>query len=107
MVGLIIDSTKIEQYLNELSNLSNSSFVDNYSPSASPAMWVTVEGNNMSAPVTIKAFPSDSVNQFIINSSFNPNAYFSDAKGNLTGRIFKKLPDFLKQIPAEELKGKK
>lgn len=107
MEGLIIDSNKVDQYLNELANLSSSSFVDNYSPSSSPAMWLTIEGNNMAAPVTIKAFPSDSINQFIINSSFNTNAYFSAAKGNLTGRIFKKLPDFQKELPMEDLKGKK
>lgn len=98
------DSNKIEQYLNDLSYLANSSFVDNYSPSSSPAMWVTVEGNNMASPVTLKAFQADSANRFIINSSVNPNSWFSAAKGNLTGRIFKKLPDFLTEVPQEEKK---
>jgi hypothetical protein len=98
-----LDSNKVEQYLNDLSYLTNSAFADNYSPPASPVMWLTFEGNNMASPVTLKAFPADSMNQYIIHSSYNPNAYFSAAKGNLTGRVFKKLTDFLKQ--PEEVKN--
>lgn len=104
--SLEIDSDKVEQYLNDLTYLSNSSFADNYSPAASPFMWITVEGNNRSSPVTIKAFAADSTHQFIINSSYNPDAYFSAAKGNLTGRIFKKQEDFLMALPADEKKIK-
>lgn len=98
------DSNKTDQYLNDLSYLTSSSFVDNYSPSASPVMWITIEGNNMASPVTVKAFPADSENQYVVNSSANPNAWFSAAKGNLTGRIFKKLPDFQAEAPLEEKK---
>lgn len=99
-----IDSSKVDQYLNELSYLSNSGFMDNYSPLATPGMWLTIEGNNMAAPITIKAFPADSANQYILNSSYNPNAWFSGTNGNLTGRIFKKLPELLKEAPAEDQK---
>lgn len=95
------DSDKVEQYLNDLSYLANSSFVDNFSPPVLPAMWLTIEGNNMASPVTIRAFPADSTDRFIINSSSNPDAWFSAAKGNLTGRIFKKSSEFLKKIPGE------
>ena len=106
--SIATDSAKIEQYLNELSSLSNSSFVDDYKPNSSPLIWITIEGNNMASPITIKAFPADSVNQFIINSSFNSAAYFSAGKGNLSERIFKGKQNFLTEITvAEEKKGKK
>lgn len=102
------DSTKIVQFLNEITNMSSSAFADNYSPSSSPAMWLTIEGNNMAAPLTIKAFAADSVNQYIIHSSFNPNAYFSAAKGNLTDRIFKRRQFFLQEkSDTEEVKKTK
>ncbi len=102
------DTVKIEQFINSFSNLSNSSFVDNYSPSVPASMTVTVEGNNMASPVSIKAFLSDSASKLIVNSSFNPKSYFMDEKGSLSERIFKKFTDFLKTpVPAEEIKGKK
>lgn len=83
------DSNKVARYLNELSFLSSSAFADHYSPSASPVLLLTIEGNNMGSPVTLRAFSADTANQYIIHSSYNPNAYFSAAKGNLTQRIFK------------------
>lgn len=95
-----VDSGRIDKYISDISFISNSSFVDNYSAASTPAFWVTIEGNNMPGPVVIKAFAADSANQFFIHSSYNPKAWFSSAKGNLAGRIFKKLTDFMAEAPA-------
>jgi len=96
------DSNKVEQYLNTISSLSSSSFVDNYTPGSSPVMSLTIRGNNMPAPVLIKAFSADSIQRYIIHSSFNSGAYFSANANDLDKQIFKKRNDFLSIIKVEE-----
>jgi hypothetical protein len=39
-----------------------------------------IHGVNQSAPVTIQAYPADSTRKYILHSSLNPDAYFSEAE---------------------------
>ena len=72
--------------------------------SSTPGYTVKIEGNNFT-PVEIKAFPADSVNQFIVVSSLIPESKFSGSKGKLFERVFPSIPELL-GLPKEE-NGKK
>jgi len=85
--GQQADSTKTIQYLTALETMQNSSFVDSYTPSSTPIFTLTIQGNNQPAPITVLAYPADSTQRFILNSSLNKDAYFSD-QSKMSERIF-------------------
>ena len=99
------DSTKMKTYISKISRVTGSKFIDDVKPaSATPEYSVKIEGNNF-IPVEIKAFPADSVNQYVIVSSKIPDSRFSGSKGKLFDRIFPSIPELL-GLPKEE-EGKK
>jgi hypothetical protein len=99
------DSAKTMAYVSKLCRITGSTFIDDVKPeSSTPGYTVKIEGNNF-APVEIKAFPADSVNQFIVVSSLIPDSQFSGSKGKLFERVFPSIPELL-GIPKEE-NGKK
>jgi hypothetical protein len=82
------DSAKVAQYLSQVSSMQSTGFVENYSPASTPVYTVTMKGNNLSSPVIVRAFPADSTQKFILHSSMNPDAYFSESQSHLADRIF-------------------
>ena len=94
--GQQADSAKTMQYLNQLASVQGSGFVDGYTPSSTPIFLVSIVGNNQSVPINIQAYPSDSTYQFILHSSLNPDAYFSEAQSRLKERVFKGRGEFLR-----------
>ncbi len=91
------DSAKTVQYLNEIATLQNSSFVDQYTPSSTPVFTLSIQGNNQSTPITIQAYAADSIQKFILHSSLNPDAYFSDGQSHIAERVFKSRTNFIAQ----------
>ena len=91
------DSTKTIQYLTELANTQSSSFVDQYTPASTPVFTLTISGNNQSSPITVLAYPADSVQKYILHSNLNPEVYFSEAQSRLTDRIFVGKQKFFKE----------
>jgi hypothetical protein len=89
----LADSAKVQQYFDGISYLNSTSFKDNFQET-SPVMTLTIEGNNFS-PATIRAFPADSVEKFIIHSSYNQSSYFIAGSEKLHERFFKPKKDFL------------
>ena len=98
------DSTKTEQYLSQLASMQSSGFVDGYSPSSTPVFTLSINGNNQPAPITVQAFPADSAQKFILHSSLNPDAYFSEAQSNIASRLFTGRKNF---FASEESQKKK
>jgi len=86
--GEMADSTKIVNYLNGLANMQSSGFVDGYTPSSTPVFTLSIQGNNQPAAISVLAYPADSTQKFILHSSQNADAYFSEAQSNIAGRIF-------------------
>ncbi len=86
--GEAADSGKVAQFLSQVSNMQSTGFVDGYSPSSTPVFTVLLKGNNQSSPVTVQAYPADSTQKFILHSSLNPEAYFSESQSHLSDRIF-------------------
>ncbi len=76
--GANVDSTAIASYLSDIRYLSNSNFVDDVPSSAlvSPTVSMNIKQNG-NVDIIIKAFQHP-VHKWIINSSENPLAYFTD-----------------------------
>jgi len=85
--GIPVDSVKTASYISIISRLMSYDFVADVQHSDIPEYKLTIEGNNF-APVVINAFLADPENQFIIQSSANPDGSFSGAKSGLTEKIF-------------------
>ncbi|MCD4735898.1 MAG: DUF4340 domain-containing protein [Bacteroidales bacterium] len=94
--GVLSDSAATVQYLASIGRITSTDFVDDAMPmSNTPAFFVKIEGNNI-LPIELKAYPADTVNQFLITSSINQGAKFSGAKAGLFDKIFKPKGNFLK-----------
>lgn len=78
VLGSQTDSAATASYLNDIRNLSNSNFVDDVSPSAlvSPTMSMNIKQSGK-ADILVKAFQHP-VHNWIVNSSANPESYFTD-----------------------------
>ncbi|MCK4661371.1 MAG: DUF4340 domain-containing protein [Bacteroidales bacterium] len=87
--GLITDSTETANYFNSVSMLTSYDFIDDVNENSliQPEFSLTIEGNNFN-PVKVNAFIADTVNQYIITTSLNEEAYFSGTKSNLFEKIF-------------------
>ena len=82
------DSAKTIQYLNQLASVQGNGFVDGYSPASTPIFTISITGNNQSGPIIVQAYPADSTKKFILHSSLNPEAYFSETESHLKDRLF-------------------
>ena len=85
--GEALDSSKVATYLNSLSSLYGSEFVDDAVVPGPLKFSLRIEGKNFQ-PVELKAYSADVANQYIITSSMNVEGKFSGLKGDLTKRIF-------------------
>jgi hypothetical protein len=93
--GITADSSAMASYLNALSRKSNSTFIDGFSPVIGPDYQLTINGTNM-VPVIIKAYRKGE-NDYVMNSSQNPDSYFTSPRSGLFGNIFKPKSQFLKK----------
>jgi hypothetical protein len=95
--GLLCDSASVAGYLNTLSMLSSSNFVDDQKPLNDMADFtLNIEGNNFASPIVVKAFKADTVNRYLVSSSLNEGAYFSGKSNDLSDRIFAGKNKFFK-----------
>ncbi len=98
--GLLTDSALVVSYLSSLAWLNSSSFIEESAlTSNTPVFTLSIEGENMAAPIKIRAFPADTINLYAITSSMNNGTYFSGSKNGLFNKIFADKDSFL-NIPA-------
>ena len=91
------DSNETIRYLANFRKLTSSAFIDEVEPTnPAPSFTVKIDANN-SAPVELKAYPADSVNQFIVTSSMVSDAKYSGAKNRLFDKIFVGPDKFIKK----------
>jgi hypothetical protein len=90
------DPTSVTDYLNALGSINGQDFKDGYVPVSNPVYQINVEGNNL-LNLTVKCFPSDGTDDYILNSSLNPDAYFVSKKDGIFNQIFKSRIHFLKK----------
>jgi hypothetical protein len=92
IAGKTADSTKISNYLNGISNLNNSEFVDEFTP-VNPLMVLTIERDTASS-IVVKCFSGKKENEYILNSSLNPKAYYTSSSGGVFSSLFKGPKEF-------------
>ncbi len=79
------DQGRVDQYLNRLTSVSGSSFSNDASPGSNPDFQLAIEGNNQ-LQIFVRAWQSGS--NYIINSSINPDSYFTSAKDGIFSQLF-------------------
>lgn len=82
------DSASVAHYLQQVTNLSSSHFVKDMQPQGSPVYTMNITGEGLNQPISVQAFPADSVYQYLISSSQNPGVYFNGAQADLAGKLF-------------------
>lgn len=90
--GAAADSSAVESFFSDISNLTNSSFAQN-EVQGSPSHSLLIEGDNMLAPVKISGYYVDEKN-FIFESSQNQGTFFNNI--NTAGKIFISPGKFVK-----------
>ncbi len=94
-----VDSAIADQYIRILCNQKGVEFVDDFDISdKQPEYKVLIEGNDF-ANVLISAYEADTVNQYVVTSSLNPDAQFSGSRSDVFKKIFVPKEHFL---PKEE-----
>ncbi len=98
--GLLADSASVASYISSMAWLNSSSFIEESVLTSNSAVYtLSIEGENMVAPIKIFAFPADTINIYAITSSLNNGTYFSGSKNGLFNKIFVEKDSFL-NIPA-------
>jgi len=90
------DSVNVENYLNTLVLLNGQYIKNNYKPVLSPISQIMVEGNNL-LNITIKCFKVEGVDEYILNSSLNPEIYFTTGTDGIYKKLFKSREYFVKK----------
>lgn len=87
-----LDQTEVSTYISSIYSLKSSNFVDRKPASMSPAMQLSIQTATKGI-VTVKAFP-DPEHGFLIQSSQNPESYFSGNQEGLTEKLFVQAEKF-------------
>ncbi|MDW3648621.1 MAG: DUF4340 domain-containing protein [Bacteroidia bacterium] len=82
----VLDQAEVSSYISSIYALKSSNFVDRKPASMSPAMQLSIQTATKGI-ITIKAFP-DAEHGFLIQSSQNPESYFSGNQEDLTEKVF-------------------
>lgn len=90
------DSTSVSSYLNSLAYIDGQDFKDGYRPVSNPEYQMVVEGNNL-LNFSIKCFSVEGSDEYIMNSSLNPDVYFSSKRSGIFSQIIKPKNHFLKK----------
>jgi hypothetical protein len=90
------DSANVSNYLITLSSMDGQDIKDNYKPAVTPACQVLIQGNNQ-LNISVKCYNENSGDEYIMNSSLNPDVYFTSKKDGLFGRLFKPRNSFIKK----------
>ncbi len=90
--GLPVDSITVVNYLSGLQNITGSTYADDFEDLQSNDLLfktMSLEGNNLAAPILIKAFRDTTrTSPFVIQSSLNPNNYFESEEDGLFEKLF-------------------
>jgi Domain of unknown function (DUF4340) len=95
----LLDSTKIKNYIGILQAISGVEFADDFDVVQSADLLqktLTINANNQIEPLVIQCYADTTREKpFILNSSFNPDAWFASDSSGIYQRFFK---------PVEELR---
>ena len=92
--GQPADSAKTSNYLNSLGIIDGQDFRDGFKPASSPEYQMVIEGNNL-MNITVKCFKGEAGDEYILNSSLNPEVYFTSRRDGLFNQLFKPSDYFM------------
>lgn len=95
--GFPLDTAKVQNFLMNLRQMNGESFVefDENLNSDKLLKKLTINGNNLEAPVVVRCWKDDTAAKpFIIQSSQFPDSYFSSDSTRLFTRIFKPVGEW-------------
>lgn len=91
--GLMLDSMKVENYLNVLRNLSGTAFADDFDELAAgqlPRQQLSLSGNNIEEPFRVTVYRDTTREKpFVIFSNYNPDAYFASDSSGVYQKLFR------------------
>jgi hypothetical protein len=90
------DSAAVANYLNTISSLKGQDFRDNFKPSVNPVYQLQADGSNL-LNFKVKCYQGDSPDEYILNSSLNPEIYYSSKRNGLFDQLFKSRSNFLQK----------
>lgn len=88
------DSLAVANYLNSLRYLNGQDIRDNFKPGTNPLCQLSVEGNNL-LNISVKCYRGETADDYILNSSLNPDVWFASKKDGIFDKIFKSEKYFL------------
>jgi hypothetical protein len=89
----LCDSVKVSNFLNALTQLDGQEIKDGFKPVVSPEFQMIVEGDNL-VNFSVKCFGDAASDEYILNSSLNPDVYFSSKRNGIFERVFKSRKSF-------------
>jgi len=94
--NILADSVNVSTYLTTLTSMDGEEIKDNFKPVINPVYQLLIEGNNL-LHVSVKCYKEENSDEYILNSSLNPDVYFSSKKDRLLARVFKPQSYFIKK----------
>lgn len=88
------DSSNTANYLNSVSRIDGQEFKDGFNPGSSPMYQMVIEGNNL-LNITVKCYKGEAENEYILNSSLNPEVYFVSKSDDIFEKLFKPINYFM------------
>ena len=90
----LIDSTKVESYLNTLRSMSGSEILDDFNPATGQKLVdMTIDQNNAS-PINIECYSNPAGKPFAFRSSLNNQVFFASDSTGIYSRLFKPISYF-------------
>jgi hypothetical protein len=93
---MLADSINVSNYLNELKYINGQDFKDDFRPASNPEYQMIVEGNNLLS-FSVKCFSAEGTDDYILNSSLNPDVCFASKKNGIFSQVFKPEKYFFKK----------
>jgi hypothetical protein len=84
----ITDSLNTEKFLGSLSQLNGQEIANNYKPGIAPVYQIHIEGNNL-LDLSVKCYRGVNYEDYILNSSLNPEVYFVSKRTGIFNQLFK------------------
>ena len=100
------DSAKVENWLNQVANCTNSDFADEKTPPMVFPFSLHIEGNNMKT-IEVKGAFDAPLKTYFITSTFNTSATFGGPNSYLFNQVFPGKVKFMKskEVPKKVKKG--
>ncbi|MGC1392149.1 MAG: DUF4340 domain-containing protein [Bacteroidales bacterium] len=89
------DSSSVANYLNSLVLMYGQGFKDGFKPILNPVYQILVEGNNL-LKFSIKCYMGENNDEYILNSSLNPDVFYAGRNNGIFDQLFKPQRHFVK-----------